>query len=135
MAAFVIRFYQICLKRDLDAAGLVSWTEKLRAKTLSGSDVAWGFIQSSEFISLGLNDSDYLEKLYQSFYNRTPDSAGKAAWQAILACKVLREDALYGFIYAQEFTNLCNADGIGQIDTLGQQRYQVRQFVRRFYQA
>lgn len=132
--AFVTRFYQQCLSRQPDAGGLASWTGALNNKTQSGADVARGFVLSQEFSNRNLSDSAFLDVLYQSFFNRTADAGGKANWQAQLSAGVLREDVLYGFIGAQEFTNLCNSFGITQDSAAGQQRLQVRQFVRRNYQ-
>ena len=49
--AFVTRFYQQCLGRNPDALGLEGWVNALINGTLTGSDVAYGFIFSDEFIS------------------------------------------------------------------------------------
>ena len=132
--AFVTGFYQNCLNRAPDAAGLSSWTTSLMSKAKSGSDVARGFALSQEFLNRNLTDSAFLDVLYQAFFNRAADPGGKAGWQTQLSAGVLREDVLYGFIQAQEFNNLCGTYNITPIDSLGTQQFQVRQFVRRFYQ-
>lgn len=132
--AFVTRFYEQCLNRAPDANGLSSWSSALASGTQSGVDVARGFILSPEFGARNLSDSDFLKVVYRAFFDRDPDTAGQTTWQAQLSAKVLREDVLYGFILSQEFSTLCQRYGITAIDTEGQNAYNVRQFVRRFYQ-
>ena len=134
VTAFVTRFYQQCLSREPDAGGLTSWTGALTAKTQSGTDVARGFVLSPEFTNRNLDDEAFLDVLYQAFFNRAADAGGKAVWMAELGKGVLREDVLYGFIGAQEFTNLCGQFNIVQNSEAGTRRQQVRQFVRRNYQ-
>ena len=134
VAAFVTRFYQQCLSREPDVGGLTAWTNDLRNQTQAGADVARGFVLSQEFRNRNLTNSAYLDVLYRAFFGREPDAGGKAAWLAELDRGVLREDVLYGFVLAQEFANLSSASQISAISPAGSQRYQVRQFVRRFYQ-
>ena len=132
--SFVTRFYVQCLNRQPDQAGLDSWTTSLLNGSLSGTDLARGFVLSPEFSARNLNDDAYVTVLYQAFFNRAPDQGGFTGWKAQLGSGVLREDVLYGFLQAQEFTNLCTASSITSIDAVGTQRFNVRQFVRRFYQ-
>ncbi len=132
--AFVTRFYLHCLSRQPDSGGLVSWTAAVTGGSQSGGDVARGFVLSPEFKSRNLSNNDFVDTLYRAFFDREPDPDGKAAWMQALANGALREDVLYGFIMAQEFTDLCTAHGIVQISSTLQREYQVRQFVRRFYQ-
>ena len=46
--AFVTRFYQQCLSRQPDQPGLDYWTNSLLSGTLTGADVAYGFVFSTE---------------------------------------------------------------------------------------
>ena len=48
--AFITRFYQLCLDRDPDTAGLEGWANDLLDQVRTGADVAEGFIYSLEFI-------------------------------------------------------------------------------------
>lgn len=132
--AFVFRFYQQCLSRNPDTAGLKDWVDGLKSGKRSGADVARGFVMSQEFANRALGDLDFLTVLYRAFFNRDPDAGGLATWQAELTKGSLREDVLYGFVFAQEFANLCNSFTITPIDEAGQRTYQLRQFTRRFYQ-
>ena len=57
--AFVSRFYQTCLGRAPDTPGLDGWVNALLNETLTGSDVAFGFVFSPEFVNKGTtNDSN-----------------------------------------------------------------------------
>jgi len=58
--AFVKRFYQLCLDRNPDPAGLDGWTNNLLNQIQTGADVAKGFIFSPEFIGKGTVNEDYL---------------------------------------------------------------------------
>ncbi len=71
--AFVTRFYQLCLDRNPDAAGLDGLTDNLLNQIQTGADVANGFIYSQEFINKNTADDEYLTILYKAFFNREPD--------------------------------------------------------------
>lgn len=131
--AFVGRFYRQCLQREPESTGLVDWSRRLRSRELSGGDLARGFILSQEFLGRGLDDAAYLKILYRAFFDREPDAGGMAGWQRELAAGMLREDVLYGFILAQEFTNLTKSYAITPVSEALLRHHMVRQFVRRFY--
>ena len=124
--AFVTRFYQQCLNRDPDSAGLDYWVNGLLGGTLNGADVAWGFVFSQEFIDLNTTNEEYLEVLYRAFFDRQPDAGGLAYWLDAFDNGASRGDILDGFLYAQEFYNLCYNYGISP--------NLVSAFVKRFYQ-
>ena len=73
---FVTRLYNYALGRQPDAEGYADWTNKLLTGETNGADVAYGIITSPEAQSLGLDDSCYVNMLYQVFFNRAPDDAG-----------------------------------------------------------
>jgi hypothetical protein len=104
---FVTRFYQQCLGRDPDAAGLSGWVKDLRDGTKTGADVAWGFVFSSEFIDRKTDNDDYLMILFKAFFNRDPDPAGWDSWLGELNAGRDRGEVLVGFLYSQEFRELC----------------------------
>jgi hypothetical protein len=124
--AFVTRFYQLCLGRDPDPAGLDGWVTALLDGSRTGSDVAYGFVFSAEFLSKNATDEEYLHVLYKAFFDRDPDPAGWDGWMSELNKGTAREHVLKGFIYAQEFNELCRAYGI--------MPNPVAAFVTRFYQ-
>jgi hypothetical protein len=105
--AFVARFYELCLDREPDFNGLMAWTHNLRSKVMTGADVARGFIYSSEFINRSTSNQEYLTILYRAFFNRAADQGGWDLWLAELDNGKDREEILNGFIFAQEFIELC----------------------------
>jgi hypothetical protein len=110
--AFVTRFYQLCLDRDPDAAGLDGWTNNLLNQIQTGADVAQGFIYSPEFIAKNTTNSEYLLILYKAFFDRDVDQAGWGTWLAELEGGRDRGEVLNGFIFSQEFAELANKFGI-----------------------
>ncbi len=131
---FVTRFYQYALNRTPDSAGLNSWATALETGAKAGVDLAEGLIDSDEFKNRNLSNSDFLETLYLSCFNRASDAAGKSAWLSQLEGGVLRKDVLYGFAFAAEYQNLCNSYAIATTSAAAIRTKQVRDFVRRFYQ-
>ena len=129
VADFVTRFYELCLGRSPDSAGLDGWVSALRDGTQTGGDVAYGFVFSAEFLSKNTTDEEYLQVLYEAFFDRQPDSAGKRGWLDAIKNGASREDVLNGFIYAAEFNNLCDRYVI-----FPNKGAQVADFVARFYQ-
>ncbi len=132
VAAFVTRFYQQCLGREPDAAGLSYWADSLNTGAGSGADLAWAFIFSDEFQSRNTSDSEYVFTLYRAFFNREPDSGGYTNWMALLAEGADRALVLDGFTCAQEFTGLCENYGISAT-SFGDDEITVEGFVTRFY--
>ncbi len=110
--AFVTRFYKTILGREPDSGGLNDWTNQLLSKIKSGADIAKGFIFSPEFTNRNLNKSDYLIVLYRAFFNREPDIGGFNYWISKFDNGYSREKILNGFLYSQEFYNLCDMYGI-----------------------
>lgn len=105
--AFVTRFYQTILNREPDSGGLTNWTNELLSKTKAGADIAKGFIFSPEFTLRNVDNSTYLITLYKAFFNREPDVGGFNDWIGKLDRGYSRESILNGFLYSQEFYNLC----------------------------
>jgi predicted phosphodiesterase len=109
---FVTRFYQLCLGRDPDAAGLEDWVNNLLNQIQTGADVADGFIYSHEFINKHTSNDEYLTILYKAFLDRAPDKAGWGVWIAELNNGKDRGYVLNGFLGSQEFIKLCEDYGI-----------------------
>jgi len=134
--AFVTRFYQLCLSREPDQEGLDGWVTALLKGTLTGGDVGFGFIFAEEFLEKNTTNEEYLQILYEAFFNRDPDSAGRQGWLDALDGGSSRQDILNGFIYASEFAALCEAYGIKAFEghITKAQKESVMAFVTRFYQ-
>lgn len=50
VTSFVVRLYREVLGRSYDPNGLTNWVTGLLNKTIKGSECAWGFLNSDEFI-------------------------------------------------------------------------------------
>jgi uncharacterized protein YkwD len=112
VSAFVTRFYNTCLDRGPDPAGLNGWTDYLMSGQMSGAQVARGFIFSPEFISKKVTNERFLNIMYYAFFNRAPDPVGYSGWLNSLRQGRSREFVFHGFINSQEFANLCSRYGI-----------------------
>ena len=126
----VTRFYEQCLGRQPDAAGLGYWVNSLNSGQITGADLAWSFIFSEEFQNSGTTDEEYLSVLYRAFFDREPDDGGFSHWLGLMAQGMDRASVLNGFTSAQEFLALCDSYGISSEDN----DTNVEGFVTRFYQ-
>jgi 5-hydroxyisourate hydrolase-like protein (transthyretin family) len=109
---FVTRFYELVLGRTPDTAGLTDWVNQLNSGTRSGTDIANGFFNSTEFANRNISDTDFLDILYSAFFNRIADQDGYNNWLAQLNNNATRQNVLDGFSNSQEFINLANEYGI-----------------------
>lgn len=135
--SFAQRMYTKALGRKAEAEGLKDWTSRLKEQKTDGAGIAYGFICGKEFDKRGLSDSDYVDTLYNTFFDRPADSEGKAHWMQILASGSSREYVLSGFVNSLEFSNLCDrydiARGTMEEDGSSIYRPEVRKFVQRLY--
>ena len=130
--AFVTRFYQQCLNRSPDEAGLDNWVASLNSGEKAGADLAESFIFSEEFENRNTSDEEYIDILYRAFFNREADQAGYNNWMSLLTSGASRASVLDGFTSAQEFIALCDAYGIPATSEIDEMP--VSAFVTRFYQ-
>jgi hypothetical protein len=132
--AFVSRFYSVILDRSPANGEDQIHIDALNAGTSSGADIARGFILSLEYVNRGRTNEQFVNDLYSAFFDRAADSGGFTQWITELNNGALREDIVWQFIMSQEFGNLAGTYGIVQANTQTTQKFNVRQFVRRFYQ-
>ena len=136
-ANFVSRMYTVALGRNAESAGLSDWCNRLNSGQIDGAGIAQGFIGSPEFKNRNLNNSDFLDVLYKTFFDRPADAQGKSDWLSKLNTGMSREEVLSGFVNSAEFSNLCDRFGIarGTMQKNGSSIYRigVRNFVLRMY--
>ena len=137
VTGFVSRMYTVALNRQAEKAGLDDWVNRLQTGSADGSEVAQGFITSKEFANRKLGDSDYVDVLYHTFFDREADTEGRKTWMDKLEAGMSREYVLRGFVNSQEFQKLCDSFGIirGTME-LGNKRDQnegITMFVNRLY--
>ena len=135
LVAFVTRFYRLVLDREPDPQGLFTWVRDLNNLTLTGADLARGFILSEEFVNRNKNDGEYLTILYLAFFDRKPDTGGFNAWFDLLRTGMTREEVLNGFLFAQEFIELARKFRIKPFPgAKGPREQEITDFVTRFYE-
>lgn len=105
--AFVTRLYNLALGREPDQQGLDNWSNGLIGGSLNGYDVAYGFIFSEEMKVLDLDNSEFLTRMYRIFLDREPDDYGFNYWTERMNNGATRLEIFEGFVYSDEFTDLC----------------------------
>lgn len=122
---FVTRLYNLCLSRNGDMGGQSMWVSGLANGTITGAEVAHGFIFSKEFINLGYSNYDFVATLYKAFFDREGNISEITSWSIDISNNYSTKERVFdGFANSQEFTNICNSYGIvrGQSD-YGKPRY------------
>ncbi len=103
--AFVKRVYQRCLATDPDQATIDIWADKLAVGEISHEDVIRDIVTGKKFKSRNLNNTQYVDVLYEAVLDRESDLSGAAYWLSQL--KVLdRNTVLNRFLSSDEFKNL-----------------------------
>ena len=108
--SLVDHYYLTILGRVPDPGGKAFWDGEITRMQSLGVDIkeaymvmAGYFFDSTEYTSRGTSDGQYVTDLYNTFFNRTPDSGGLAYWTGQLASGLPRNIALYGFLFSPEF--------------------------------
>ena len=105
---FIERMYVVALNRESEPEGKAFWMDKVKNEGFTGGRVAIGFlIEAPEFLNRNLSDSDFVDVLYKTFFDRSADESGKAFWMGHLASDMTREQVVRGFIDSIEWCNLC----------------------------
>ena len=110
--SFVGRLYRLCLGRTPDYSGQNYWSSQLQNHAISGTNCAYGFFFSSEFLNAHYSNTEYVTRLYKVLLGRDPDAQGLANWVDALNRGVSRQDVFYGFAHSAEFTRICSEYGI-----------------------
>lgn len=136
---FVRRLYTTALNRQAENDGLQNWTDRLVKKEITGGEAVRGFILSREFANRNLSDSEYVEVLYRTLFDRASDAGGKNNWLDALNNGMSRTYVLKGFVDGAEFHALCSSYGItrGTINVTENRDKNrgVTGFVWRFYEV
>ena len=109
---FASRLYTKCLGREAEEGGLKFWSLSLTNLEVTGTQAAYQFFTSDEFMGFNTSDEEYIERLYETFMGRASDPDGMAFWMKELKDGKTRDDILYGFAGSKEFTEICNTYGI-----------------------
>lgn len=112
LTAYVARMYTKALGRSYDVDGLNNWTGLYVEGKTDADGIAEGFIYSEEFSNRALSDEEYVETLYQTFFDRNSDPIGKSNWLGQLRSGASRSDVLNGFLGSEEYANLVARFGV-----------------------
>lgn len=112
VSAQVYRLYQATLDREPDTGGHLGWYTRLTENDLTLSDAAAGFVGSVEFQKIygALDDSAFVNLLYQNVLGRDADAGGLAGWQNALTSGTTRANVVLGFSESAEFINSTRED-------------------------
>ena len=109
---FVERLYHIALGRGSDEIGRNYWISSLNKGEKTGSEVAYGFFFSPEFIGTNYSNEEYVESLYNAILGRYSDPEGLINWVNALNNGMTREEVFNGFVTSPEFSELCSSYGV-----------------------
>ena len=112
LTAYVARMYTKALGRSYDVDGLNNWTGLYVEGKTDADGIAEGFIYSEEFSNRAFSDEEYVETLYQTFFDRNSDPIGKSNWLGQLRSGASRSDVLNGFLGSEEYANLVARFGV-----------------------
>ena len=111
VTTLIIHYYQSILDRAPDATGLDYWRQMIAERQAQELDVkpvfrdmANFFFNSQEYLNKNATDPQFIDDLYQTFFQRNPDSNGLSFWLNQLSSGVSRNQVMSGFLYSQEFT-------------------------------
>jgi len=140
---FVSRLYTVILERTPDEAGLAEWVNYLEDGSLTGTEVAKGFIMSKEFLNKDMENEEFVQILYSAFFDREADPEGLAGWVDYLNRGYRKSYIFAGFANSTEFAALCDSYEVKagsvpitvseQQPNLTEEEYNTWLFVERMY--
>ncbi len=105
--SFVERIYTTAMCRGYDEKGKQYWAGELSNFNLTGEQVGASFFLSEEMEGYKLSDSEYINRLYATFMNRSADKDGADYWLGRIASGASRKDVVFGFTRSPEFVDKC----------------------------
>ncbi len=106
------RMYTKALGRAYDIGGLNNWTEALINGTETPESIALTFLDGDEFRMWNHSDEVFVDRLYETLFNRPADAEGKQTWLNLLALGTSRKTAIETFVQSQEFIMLKESLGL-----------------------
>ena len=109
---FATRLYTCCLGRDPEEKGLNYWSLALTNLEQTGFNAAKLFFTSEEFTNKKTSNEEFVTRLYTTFMDREPETAGFNYWVGELKKGKDRNEVLASFAQCQEFMDICKKYGI-----------------------
>jgi len=108
--SLVTHYYRAILNRAPDGAGKTFWESEAARLTALGVNInetwfvmAGYFFNSPEYIAANKSDAAFVTDLYNTFFNRAPDSGGLNFWVGQITSGLPREVVLFSFMFSNEF--------------------------------
>lgn len=114
--AAVANLYQAVFGRTAEFAGLDFWFDQAD-KGVSVKTIAEGFMASSEYKLGALNNTQFVDALYNGVMGRSGDAAGAKFWTDALSTGVSRADVIVAFAEAAA-TNTGEVSVVGSVTVL-----------------
>ena len=112
LTKFISRLYTKALNRAYDVGGLNHHTGNYISGKYTLDVIASGFILSPEFEKRKLSDENFVECMYNTFFDRASDASGKAKWLQKMANGMTREEVFNGFVISPEYKALVKSFGL-----------------------
>jgi beta-N-acetylglucosaminidase len=109
---FVQRLYHYILRRECSETEIKSWSNALIDGTISPRDTVYGFVDSEEFISYNVSNTDFVKILYKAILGRTGSDEEMQGWIAYLNETGDRDYIVDGFLNSEEFNALLEQYGL-----------------------
>ena len=128
--SLVTHYYRSILRRAPDGPGKTFWNnEATRVATLGANlnevwyAMAQAFYFSPEYAGFNRSNTAFVTDMFNTFFNRAPDSGGLAFWVDQLNAGLPREVALAAFMFSTEFSDFtlqifANQQTRAEVDTL-----------------
>ncbi len=97
------RMYTKALGRAYDVDGLNNWAKALVNGTETPESLAMIFLNGAEFQMWNHSDEVFVDRLYETLFNRPADAEGKQTWLNLLALGTSRKTAIETFVQSEEF--------------------------------
>ena len=112
----VDHYYDKILHRAPEPGGKLFWHGQVQHLRTFDVDPREGYralarvyFFSPEYLGYNYSNNQFVEDLYQTFYQRAADSGGMSYWVGQLNSGLPREAAVGAFMFSQEFTNYMDA--------------------------
>jgi hypothetical protein len=110
--SLITHYYRTVLRREPDNGGKAFWSAEAARVAALGADInevwyamALAFFRGPEYAQFNRDDTGFLTDLYETFFDRAPDSGGVDYWRGLIAAGLTREAVLTSFLFSPEFTN------------------------------
>ncbi len=108
--SLVTHYYHAILDRAPDVPGKDYWEGEAARLSSLGIDInetwfvmAGSFFNSAEYTTADKSDTQFVTDLYNTFFNRAPDTRGLDHWTGQIQSGLPREIVLFSFMFSSEF--------------------------------